>query len=464
MRLEDVPDQPLTPPADTPLPTEDEVRAAVAAVLPSVRADLEHLVRIPSVAQDPLRQGDVRASAVAVAELLTAAGMPEVRVVDVADGRPAVLGRVPAPEGAPTVLLYAHHDVQPEGERAAWTSEPFEPVERDGRLYGRGAADDKAGIAAHLAALRAYGGRPPVGVTVLVEGEEEIGSPTLPAFLAAYRDLLRADVLVLADSMNWRVGQPALTTTLRGLVAVVVEVSTLTHGVHSGMYGGPVPDALMSLTRLLATLHDDRGRCAVEGLSSMPAEPLDLTEAQLRAEAGVLDGVSLVGEGPLTERLWTRPAVTVTGIDAPPVVTASNTLVPSARAKVTLRVPPGQSGERALALLTEHLKRHVPWGARLRVEPEPVGEPFAAETGAGAYAAAVAAFTAAWGVAPVEIGVGGSIPFVASFAEAFPDAAVLVTGVEDPHSRAHGPDESLHLGDFARVCLAEALLLRELAR
>jgi len=297
---------------------------AMRQVLPSVRADLERLVRIPSVSADPDATQHVWASAGTTAGLLREAGLPEVDVVTAGDSRPAVLGRRPGPPGAPVVLLYAHHDVQPPGEAADWDSDPFEPAERDGRLYGRGTADDKAGVAVHLAALRAYGDQLPVGVTVLVEGEEEVGSPALPGFLRAFRDALRADVVVFADAGNWAADVPALTTSLRGGTAVVVEVRTLQHGVHSGMYGGPVPDALTALCRMLASLHDERGDVAVPGLVHGEADPLDLTEAHFRAEAGVLDGVRLTGTGGLTARLWAGPAIAVTGIDAPSVAAAAS--------------------------------------------------------------------------------------------------------------------------------------------
>ncbi|HEY0485402.1 MAG TPA: dipeptidase [Mycobacteriales bacterium] len=443
--------------------TDAAVRDAITRVLPSVRADLEALVRIPSVSVTGFDQSHVDASAEATAGLFRDAGLPDVRIVAVPGGRPAVIARRPAPDGAPTVLLYAHHDVQPPGNPEDWDGTPYEPTERDGRLYGRGAADDKAGIAAHLAAVRAFDGAPPVGITVFVEGEEEIGSPTLGAFLERYADLLRADVIVLADSGNWAIGTPALTTSLRGLVDCVVEVGTLDHAVHSGMYGGAVPDALTALCRLLATLHDDKGDVAVPGLHTGPADPLDLTEDRLRAEAGVLDGVELIGSGPLTERMWTRPAVTVVGLDAPATAKASNTLLPSARAKVSMRIAPGQDPEQAYAALRDHLERNAPWGAHVTVHRGELGSAYAIDATGPGYDAARAAFATAWGTEPVHMGIGGSIPFVAEFAEAFPDAAILVTGVEDPDSRAHGANESLHLGEFAKVCLAEALLLRNLA-
>jgi acetylornithine deacetylase/succinyl-diaminopimelate desuccinylase-like protein len=444
------------------------IRASLGAALPAVRAGLERLVRIPSVSADPAAEAHVEASAAEVAEQLSQSGLPEVEVVRADGGLPAVLGRRPGPPGAPTVLLYAHHDVQPPGDLSAWRSDPFTPVERDGRVYGRGAADDKAGIAVHCAALwalhRALGDDLDVGVAVLVEGEEEVGSPTLPALLTEHRDRLAADVLVLADSTNWAVGVPALTTSLRGGVSVVVEVATLRHAVHNGLYGGPVPDALSALARLLATLHDDRGDVAVEGLARDAADPLDLTEDRLRADAGLLDGVQLVGSGSLTSLLWRAPALSVVGIDAPAVDTGGMVLVPSARARIALRIAPSDDGDAARDALVRHLQTHVPWGAQVRVTAGRPVAPYAAGTSGPAYAAAREAFTDAWGVAPVEIGVGGSIGFLAPFARTFPDAEVLVTGVEDPDTRAHGANESLHLADFERACLAEALLLRRLGR
>ena len=439
-----------------------DVQASVRAALPRVRDGLERLVRIPSISSDPAARGHVEASAVEVASQLDAAGMPEVEVVRAEGGLPAVLARRPGPPGAPDVLLYAHHDVQPVGEPTDWRSEPFEPVERHGRLYGRGAADDKAGIAVHHAALAALGDDLGVGVTVLIEGEEEIGSPTLPALLAAHRDRLAADVLVLADSTNWRVGVPALTTSLRGGVSVVVEVATLRHAVHNGVYGGPVPDALTVLARLLTTLHDERGDVAVPGLARGTADPLDLTDDRLRDEAGVLDGVRLIGSGSLTSRVWRGPALSVVGIDAPRVDGAGMVLVPSARARLALRIAPGDDPGAARDALVRHLESHAPWGAQVRVTAGRPVAPYSARTTGPAYTAARETYATAWGVPPVEIGVGGSIGFLAPFAEAFPDAEVLITGVEDPDTRAHAADESLHLAEFERACIAEALLLHRL--
>ena len=432
--------------------------------MPRVLDDLRDLVRIPSVWDDPARREHGHRSAAAVATLLEDAGFAEVEVV-AAGGAPAVIARHPAPEGAPTVLLYAHHDVQPEGDPDLWSSEPFEPQERNGRLYGRGAADDKAGIAAHLAAFRAHDGAPPVGVTVFIEGEEESGSKSLSALLEKYRDRLAADVIVIADSTNWDIGAPALTTSLRGLADCVVEVRTLEHAVHSGMWGGVVPDALTVLARLLSTLHDEAGDVAIDGLTETPASVLDYPEDRLRTESSLLPGVRMIGSGSVVQRLWTKPAVAVLAIDAPAVRSVSNTLVPVARAVVSLRVAPGDDAIRAREVLCRHLEQHVSWGAQVTVTPGDVGQPYRVDARGPVYDAARSAFRDAWdGAEPVDIGVGGSIPFIAEFAQAYPDAAILVTGVEDPDTRAHGTDESLHLGEFARVCTAEALLLRRVAQ
>lgn len=437
-----------------------EVTDRVRALMPQVRADLESLTRIPSISLDAYDQAHVEASAEATAQLLRAEGL-EVEIVR-ERGRPAVIGHIPGPPGAPTVMLYAHHDVQPTGDESHWDSPPFEPTERDGRLYGRGAADDKAGIMAHVAALRAHAGNLPVGVTVFVEGEEEIGSDSLPTILERHGEKLRADAIVLADSMNWAIGEPALTTTLRGMIRILVTVSTLDHGVHSGMFGGAVPDALMALVRVLAGLHDDEGNLAVKGLNSGHAADLEFSEDRLREESGLLDGVETIGSDSLLSRMWTKPSATIIGIDAPSVETASNTLMPTARAKVSVRLAPDQDDLAAFELVKEHLLGNVPWGAKVSVELEERGLGFAADSQGGIYDEARAAFADAWGVEPVDIGVGGSIPFVAAFAERFPDAAILVTGVEDPDTRAHGANESLHLGEFEKVCVAEALLLARL--
>ncbi|MET0524740.1 MAG: dipeptidase [Nocardioides sp.] len=440
-----------------------DIRARVQEVLPGVRKDLEDLVRIESVSADPERASEVQRSAEAVAELFRAEGFTGIDIVSAKGGAPAVIAHKAGPEGAPTVLLYAHHDVQPENDHADWDSPPFEPTERGDRLYGRGAADDKAGIVAHLGALRVHGDQLPVGVTMFVEGEEEIGSPTLLALLEEHQQRLEADVIVIADSGNWDIGEPALTTSLRGLVRVDIGVRTLTHAVHSGMWGGLVPDALMTLSRLIASLHDDAGNVAVAGLHSGPAADVEYPEERLRAESGALPSIGWIGEGSTVERLWTKPALSITGLDAPKVDGASNTLIPSARARISMRIAPGDTTDNALACLRAHLEERVPWGAELTFAVVDTGEATQIDATGPAYDAARAAFTEAWdGTAPVDMGVGGSIPFIAEFLEAFPKASVLVTGVEDPDTRAHGANEGLHLAEFERVVLAEALLLQKL--
>ncbi|MDN4160740.1 dipeptidase [Nocardioides abyssi] len=444
-------------------PTTDELRAKVTDVLPRLRRDLEDLVRIESVSADPARAAEVQRSAEAVAELFRAEGFATVDIVSADGGAPAVIAHKPGPEGAPTVLLYAHHDVQPENDHADWDSPPFEPTERDGRLYARGAADDKAGIAAHLGALRVFGDDLPVSVTMFIEGEEEVGSESLPALLREHQERLRSDVIVIADSGNWDIGEPALTTSLRGLVRADVEVRTLTHAVHSGMWGGLVPDSLIALSRVIASLHDDEGNVAIAGLHSGPAADVEYPEERLRAESGALPGVHWIGSGSTVERLWTKPALSITGLDAPKVEGASNTLVPAARAKISLRIAPGDTSANAVERLREHLEAHVPWGAELTMTVVDTGEATQIDATGPAYDAAREAFTEAWdGTAPVDMGVGGSIPFIAEFLEAFPRASVLVTGVEDPDTRAHGANEGLHLAEFERVVLAETLLLDRL--
>jgi cysteinylglycine-S-conjugate dipeptidase len=443
----------------------DQIHELVQSVLPGVRRDLEDLVRIESVSADPARSQEVQRSAEAVAELFRAEDFETVDIVSADGGAPAVIAHKPGPEDAPTVLLYAHHDVQPENDHADWDSPPFEPTERGERLYGRGAADDKAGIVAHLGALRVFGDDLPVSVTMFIEGEEEVGSDTLPALLKEHQDRLQADVIVIADSGNWDIGVPALTTSLRGLVRADVEVRTLTHAVHSGMWGGLVPDALMTLSRLIASLHDDAGNVAVDGLVSGPAADVEYPEERLRAESGATPGTEWIGDGSVVERLWTRPSLSITGLDAPKVEGASNTLVPAARARISMRIAPGDTTDNGVACLRRHLEQRVPWGAELAFTVVDTGEATQIEATGPAYDAARAAFTVAWdGTEPVDMGVGGSIPFIAEFLEAFPRASVLVTGVEDPDTRAHGANEGLHLAEFERVVLAEALLLRNLGQ
>ena len=457
-----------TSPAALPLAPEvhDALASQTAAIFPGVVDDLRALVRIPSVSAPAFDQAHVAASAQAVVELLRGVGLVDAEIVSAGGGAPAVLAHHDAGDGAPHVVLYAHHDVQPPG--AGWSTDPFSPTLVGERLYGRGAADDKAGIMAHVGALRAlravYGDDLPVSVTVFVEGEEEIGSPTFAAFLAAYGDRVAGDVIVVADSANWKVGIPALTTSLRGLVDLTVRLDVLDHAVHSGMFGGPVLDALTLMARLIATLHDDDGAVAVAGLVHGSAADLDFPEEMFREEAGVLDGVVLAGRGSIQERVWAQPALSVIGIDAPSVAMASNTIAHTASAKLSLRIAPGQDPVAAEAALVAHLEANAPFGARVSITPGEKGDAFLAPATTPAMTTARLAFAAAWGTEPVDVGMGGSIPFIADLLELAPHAEILITGVEDPDSRAHSADESVHLGELQRAVLAEVLLLASLRR
>jgi acetylornithine deacetylase/succinyl-diaminopimelate desuccinylase-like protein len=449
----------------------DALRSAVTAAFDSTVAQLKDLVSIPGIAWPSFDPAPLDRSAEAVAALVRNAGIADVRILrcdkeDGTPGGPAVVARREAAEGKPTILLYAHHDVQPPGDHALWDSEPFTAVERDGRLYGRGAADDKAGIMAHVAAYGAVtqvlGDEFGLGVTLFFEGEEEAGSPTFRTFLETHRELLRADVIVVADSSNWKVGVPALTTSLRGLIDGTVEVQVLDHAVHSGMFGGPVLDAPTLLSRLIATLHDAEGNVAVAGLVSRDDVDVDLTEAEYRADASVLDGVQLAGSGTIASRLWTKPALSIIGFDAPAVDVASNTLLPRARAKFSLRLAPGQVPSEAMEAVRRHVERNAPFGAKVVFTPGESGNAFQTDTSSAAAGFALWALGEAWGVPAVEMGIGGSIPFISDLTDLYPAVQILVTGVEDPDSRAHSANESLHLEDFRNAVLAEALLLARL--
>ncbi len=446
---------------------------AVDAGLPTAIADLSRLVRIPSVAWEGFDFAHVDASAAAVKALFDDTGvfeLVEIRRAPQGDGgplgQPAVLATRAARNGRPTVLLYAHHDVQPPGNDDDWDSLPYEPTVRGDRLYGRGSADDKAGVVSHVAAIRALvetvGPDFNLGLVVFIEGEEEFGSRSFLNFLHENKKELQSDVIVVADSGNWDTETPALTVALRGNVTFRLRVATLAHASHSGMFGGAAPDAMLAAIRLLATLHDENGSVAVPGLVRHDAKTPPYDEAMLRDEAGLLEGVTPIGTGPILDRLWYQPALTVTGIDAPSVQNASNTLLPSVTVRVSLRLAPGQDPEAALEAIESHVRAHAPFGAHVEITDVDTSSPFLVDTSGWAVAEAKAAMEHAWGRAAVEVGAGGSIPFIADLVELFPAAQVLVTGVEDPDSRAHSPNESLHLGVFRRAIRAEALLLAKL--
>ncbi|MEX2654384.1 MAG: dipeptidase [Acidimicrobiia bacterium] len=439
-----------------------QLTAAVDDHFDEMRGVLEDLIRIPSVSAAGYPAAEVRRSAEHIADLLRAEGASGVQLLEMEGAHPAVYGEVPGPADAPTVLLYAHHDVQPPGPADEWETSPFEPFERDGRVFGRGASDDKSGVVMHLGTLRAFGGTPPLTLKVFIEGEEEVGSAHLSDFLAEHSELLRADVIVIADAGVWRVGTPGLTTSLRGLAACVVEVRTAAKAVHSGQFGGVFPDAITSLARLLATLHDENGNVAVAGLASFDREELDLAEEEIREIMGTPPGLQQIGTGGLVSRMWTKPAISVLAFDAPRVAEAINQLVPVASAKVSLRIPPGQDAGAALEALRNHLLDHAPWGVDVTVAGLEKGSAFQLATSGPAAEAWKDAMQAVWGTEPVEMGAGGSIPFVADFAELFPEATILLTGAGDPTSAIHAPNESQDLGDLRNSILAQVLAIAAL--
>ncbi len=442
------------------------LRRTVADDMGRTIADLERLVRIPSIGYPGYDASQVRASAEATAEILQAAGAGDARLIELDGGHPAVYAEVPGPPDAPTVLLYAHHDVQPEGEAHDWRSPPFEPVVRDGRMYGRGAADDKSGIVVHAAALRALGvadgGQLPVTVRILVEGEEECSTEHLPELVQGNRDILRADVAVVADGGNERTGVPTIGTSVRGITDCRVTVRVLPIAQHSGAYGGPIPDAITALCRMIATLHDDRGDVAIEGLHRFEWTGAPMSEAALREETRVLDGVELIGSGAIADRLYTKPAVAVLGFDAPTVTGSSNQIVPEASARVSLRLAPGDDPLHARDMLAGHLRSAAPWGVQVEIEADEAGMGYLVDTSTPAYAAATDAMAEAFGRDVVEAGSGGSVPIVPMLAETFPDMAVIIVGAGDERSNYHSLDESVDLADLERLVVAEALLIRKL--
>lgn len=441
----------------------DHLKAAVAADLPRLKQMLSDLVRIPSISAPGFDPADVRSAAGHIVGLLEDQGFQNAQLLEAEAGHPAVFAEIPAPEGAPTILLYAHYDVQPPGPATHWDTGPFDPYEKDGRIYGRGASDDKAGVVMHLGAVAAHGDSLPVGVQVFFEGEEEAGSISLEELLNKHSSLLHPDVIVIGDGGNWAVGVPALLTSLRGNVAVSFEISTLKSAVHSGQFGGVFPDALMSMSRLLASLHDDDGNVAIEGLVSGDTEGLEISSEMARQMSGAVEGVSEIGSGSIPSRLWTKPSISVLAIDAPPVSEAINQLVPVARAKVSLRIAPGENSRDALEKLKQHLISHAPWGVEVKFLHEESGDASTLDTDNFAVEAWEAAFLEAFRTETVYMGAGGSIPFIATFAELFPGAPILVTGCGDPTSAIHAPNESQDVDDLEKSTLAEAIAFSILA-
>ncbi|MBX6391452.1 MAG: dipeptidase [Frankia sp.] len=434
-----------------------EVARRVRALMPRARADLAELVAIPSVYPSP----ECARAADRVAAVLREVGLPDVRQVQTPDGSVAVIGqRPPARPGAPTVLLYAHYDIQPPGDEASWDSPPFELTERAGRWYGRGAADCKGNLVAHLTALRAVGDEPAAGVKVVVEGSEEQGTGGLERFVEQHPEVLAADTIVIADSGNVAVGVPTMTTALRGMVSAVVRVSTGTSGVHSGSFGGPAPDALLALVAMLATLHDAAGDVTIPGLPGggvWTGEPYP--PERFRADAHVLPDVDLIGTGTVADHLWARPALTVVGMDCPPLEGAPSAVQPYAAARLNLRVPPGIDPRHAYELLADHLRAMAPWNVRVEVELEAYGSPFSAATDGPGYQAMTAAMAMAFGSPVTTIGQGGAIPLTSTLANTYPNAEIMVIGVSEPACLMHAPNESVAPDEIERIALAEALFL-----
>lgn len=443
----------------------DDLRAAISEGMPRTVEELSRLVRIPSIAFPGYDEKPVRASAEATAEILEASGFGGVRLIELPDvDHPAVFGELPGPAGAPTVLLYAHHDVQPEGPLDEWITPPYEPQVHNGRLFGRGSSDDKCGIVMHASALRAWGGKPPVALKVIVEGEEEATAEHLPFLIGGHTDLLAADVVAVADGGNRRSRVPTLETSIRGVVDCRVGVRVLDVAVHSGSFGGAAPDALSALSRILASLHDEDGDVAIAGLTRQAWDGQGVSEEEFRDETPLRHGVELIGSGPIAERLWTKPAVSVLGIDAPPVAEASNQLVPVASAKVSLRLAPAEDPDQAMDALTNHLRDHAPWGVEIEISEGTLGRGLRMRSDGPGFEAMRRAMRAAYGRDPVEVGSGGSVPLVPVLAEAFPAAEILVYGPSDEQSQYHSVNESVDLGDLERATLAQALLFGGLAR
>ena len=436
--------------------------STVEALLPQLKAELTSLVRIPSISEAGFSPDPVHEAHDFVADLLRAAGVSEVGQLDLPNTYPIITAEIPAPSGAPTVLLYGHYDVVPPGDESKWHSPPFEPTEKQGALYGRGASDSKANVLAHVGALRAYGGKPPVGIKVVIEGQEEVGSAfnTYPPLDPAR---FRSDAMVIADMGSVRPGVPTLTVALRGTAVVTIEVKTLAGPKHSGQYGGAAPDALLALLRALTSLHDADGNVAVAGLRREAWTGAAYTDAEFRELAELQPGMPCIGTGTLGERLWSGPAITVTGIDVLPVEQAVNAVVPYARAKINLRVHPAQEADDAREALIEHLKQSRPFGIPLEVKPGATGNGFAAKTSGPAYDAARGALATAWGGDTVHVASGGSIPLVSALHTAVPDAEILLLGATDGFSNIHAPNERVLLDEFRKTVIAEALFFEDYA-
>ncbi|GAA5011217.1 dipeptidase [Streptomyces hyderabadensis] len=448
--------------------SSNPVAETVASLMPRAKEELAALVAFKSVADfEQFPRSESVGAANWIAAALRAEGFQDVELLDTPDGTQSVYGYLPGPEGAKTVLLYAHYDVQPPLDEAGWATPPFELTERGGRWYGRGAADCKGGVLMHLLALRALkaNGGVPVHVKVIAEGSEEQGTGGLERYAEAHPELLAADTIVIGDAGNFRVGLPTVTSTLRGMTMLRVQVDTLEGNLHSGQFGGAAPDALGALIRVLDSLRAEDGSTTVDGLAADSAwEGLAYDEEQFRRDARVLDGVQLIGSGSVADRIWARPAVTVLGIDCPPVVGATPSVQASARALVSLRVPPGVDAAEATKLLRAHLESRTPWGARVAVEQIGQGQPFRADTTSPAYQAMADAMAVAYpGEEMQYAGQGGSIPLCNTLASLYPEAEILLIGLSEPEAQIHAVNESVSPEELERLSVAEAHFLRNYA-
>ncbi|MEU5737227.1 dipeptidase [Streptomyces tendae] len=448
--------------------SSNPVAETVASLMPRAKEELAALVAFKSVADfDQFPRSESVGAANWIAAALRAEGFQDVDLLDTPDGTQSVYGYLPGPEGAKTVLLYAHYDVQPPLDEAGWATPPFELTERDGRWYGRGAADCKGGVLMHLLALRALkaNGGVPVHVKVIAEGSEEQGTGGLERYAEAHPELLAADTIVIGDAGNFRVGLPTVTSTLRGMTLLRVKIDTLEGNLHSGQFGGAAPDALAALIRVLDSLRAEDGSTTVDGLASDSTwEGLAYDEEQFRRDARVLDGVELIGSGSVADRIWARPAVTVLGIDCPPVVGATPSVQAGARALVSLRVPPGVDAAEATKLLRAHLETRTPWGARVAVEQIGQGQPFRADTTSPAYQAMADAMAVAYpGEEMQYAGQGGSIPLCNTLASLYPEAEILLIGLSEPEAQIHAVNESVSPEELERLSVAEAHFLRNYA-
>jgi acetylornithine deacetylase/succinyl-diaminopimelate desuccinylase-like protein len=430
----------------------------VASLMPQLKADLDRLVAIPSISAANF-PSETHASLLeaydAVVELCRDAGVTMLDPLELPGTAPVVLGGIPAPPGAPTVLLYSHYDVVPVGDESKWESPPFEATERDGAIYGRGTADTKSNILMHVGALRAWEGTPPVGIKVVIEGMEEVGS-AFSTFPPSRPELFEADAMVIGDMGSFRPGVPTLTVALRGMAMLTVEARTLAGPKHSGQFGGAAPDALLALLRAIASVHDEHGDVVVPGLRREEWTGASYSDEEFRELAEVASDVPFFGTGGLGERIWTGPSVTVTGMDVLPVDQAVNAVVPYARAKVSLRVHPEQDPAEAQAALARYLEESQPYGVSLTVHLAETGQGFAAATSGPAYEAARAALASAWGEPTVTFASGGSIPLVSALQEAAPNAEMLLMGTTDGFANIHAPNERVLIDEFEKATRAEA--------